>query len=409
MRTLSLLNIIVALCIGVQDIYAQWTLLPDNAHPNVSASFSNKDTGFVATGGKLVLRTTDAGYSWKSFSVTQDIHVVKALEDGIVFAGGGAIFKSANYGILWDSIYTQRRQFPVQTTYALSFTTVSNGVISGECDIEYTVNGGFTWNIAYIIVPSLVLSSFGLNSTVIYCGGRFNEYSLGTMMKTTDGGANWSHLMLNLPLYYAPQGVLAIHFFNERKGIVGGSKGGNKRSYAVLVTTDGGETWDTTKFVFPYTVNTIAFADSVRGFIGDAAGNIYSTTDGGTTWQNDNVPSNGRSINSIAIAGGVAVYAVGDGGLILKRDLPTNVNDAIEQQRFSMYPNPTSVTIRFRLGREYIGALVTIVDVLGRQMFTAEFNEQEFDVDMSTYRQGMYVVTMQRGSMMDSQMLMLVE
>ncbi|MBL0321280.1 MAG: hypothetical protein IPP80_02665 [Ignavibacteria bacterium] len=57
------------------------------------------------------------------------------------------------------------------------------------------------------------------------------------------------------------------------------------------------------EYIFWYDVNTIAFADSLRGFIGDAAGNIYSTTDGGITWKNDNAPSSGRSINSICVAG----------------------------------------------------------------------------------------------------------
>lgn len=171
-----------------------------------------------------------------------------------------------------------------------------------------------------------------------------------------------------MPLFYAPNGIRGIHFFNETHGIIGGPINPPQSSGAkqppVLKTLDGGASWDTPEFDFQYAVNTITFVNELYGYVGDINGNIYSTTDGGTTWKNDNVPSGGRSINSIAVAGGSVVYAVGDSGLILKLDLVTSVS---------------------------------MTDIIGKEVFSTTATSPIVDVDMSAAVPAVYCVRVRVG------------
>ncbi|MGE5353163.1 MAG: YCF48-related protein [Acidobacteriota bacterium] len=100
-----------------------------------------------------------------------------------------------------------------------------------------------------------------------------------TILKTTDGGTNWT-----------PQGTMPLtsylqigcYFIDANTGWIGGEGG-------VYKTTDGGKTWNNQSG--PFGITKVFFIDkntgwAVGGHDGSTPvnGDIFKTTDGGTTW-----------------------------------------------------------------------------------------------------------------------------
>lgn len=120
--------------------------------------------------------------------------------------------------------------------------------------------------------------------------------SLGTLMKTKDGGKNWTTQCMGF------SAIRDLYFVDENIGwIVTGGDIHDSADGAILKTTDGGLTWkdqlrdlwDYSKITYPFRVfRAITFVDRNRGW---ATGSkwvndtlnvavIYKTTNGGETW-----------------------------------------------------------------------------------------------------------------------------
>ncbi len=417
MRAPFILLIALAVC-GPYVLLAQWIVLPSTGDQiYYCVSFPNSNTGFIAAGASIY-KTEDSGKTWTETMLQYGVRTLSFPANDVGYAGGAIVYKTTDGGESWDSIYTPNQCTGSRLIRSVAFVRENQGIIVGECLVERTIDGARTWrrceNTAEMpMYPGSAISNYAGRLMHLDSWSE-SELSQGSLWRSTNSGETWVAVKgwLFFPESIGMQ-IQTITHNGEFRIWIGGNRynrsiWGRRTTSRVFFTTDGGETWDTTKYVFPYTVNTIAFADSLRGFIGDTAGNIYSTTDGGTTWQNDNVPSGGRSINSIAIAGGTAVYAVGDGGLILKRELVTSVAEGGEGQPMGVYPNPTHGTIRIRVGAEHIGALLTVSDMFGRTILTITVNDQDTDVDLRSYPQGTYVITMHHSRTIESRMMIMM-
>jgi len=148
-----------------------------------------------------------------------------------------------------------------------------------------------------------------------YKGGK------GRILKTTDGGNNWT-LCGNPPSTY----YYSVYFANENTGWVAGN--------SIIKTTDGGNTWIRQKS--PSTVSSIFF---LNDNIGWAVGNgIFKTTDGG--------------------------------GMVSVKDEKKPRNNLPEQiELFQNYPNPfnPSTTISFQLST-ISSVKLKVFDILGREV-----------------------------------------
>lgn len=107
------------------------------------------------------------------------------------------------------------------------------------------------------------------------------------LFKTNDGGKSWS------VVYQGDLGAWwnAITMINRDTGYAVSDAPQNRSRFLVVKTIDGGETWNElpnaplTNGDFGWT-RSINFVSSLVGFFGGASnGNVYSTTDGGASWQ----------------------------------------------------------------------------------------------------------------------------
>jgi len=77
-----------------------------------------------------------------------------------------------------------------------------------------------------------------------------------------------------------PSGVypLALDFINSNEGWV-------IDNYALIHTTDGGLTWNLQDVPTEYLMNSVCFISETHGWIATDYGTVYHTTDGGNTWE----------------------------------------------------------------------------------------------------------------------------
>jgi photosystem II stability/assembly factor-like uncharacterized protein len=188
--------------------------------------------------------------------------------------------------------------------------------------LHRSTDGGATWNAISNMPdssPAGVCGRSVVNEKVMYGAGTNDPNLPGPgLVKTTDGGASWTHTDLR----QHADNLIDVYFSDEKTGwIVGGKKDSScpaiKPGYethpqysqlkpVVLKTTDGGATWvNKAAGVAGFDCGEwgwkIQFLDAMTGFVAlenFTAAAILNTTDGGETWVRvPIVDGNGKSIN----------------------------------------------------------------------------------------------------------------
>ena len=160
------------------------------------------------------------------------------------------------------------------------------------------------------------------------------EYAHWKLLKTTNGGDNWVEMSGNIPFTYGY--AFTVKFIDENTGFVGG--GYAPHYNRIYKTTNGGNTWiqltigtylnkgeeNNRELLCTYKsggINSIIFKDSNTGYAvaGDGGGYyraIYSTTDGGSTWNDKYVGEEESGLFSIYVTDTGKGWAVGFNGAI---------------------------------------------------------------------------------------------
>ena len=200
-----------------------WTeYIFSNLRPTIAFSyfddlyFLNKDTGFVVAGALknfYLLKTIDGGINW-------------AIKDSLI---------SIDNTVRW---------------YDMSFYNNSLGVVvSSKKNLQkYTTDGGETWSFSTAINDNffnMLKSVRWLSSTSVIALGEGNEF-YGVpinIYESTDGGINWTKANQSVLTCY--DRVKDTYFKNSNEGIGVGSNGFYKGF--VIKTSDGGNNWSTSE------------------------------------------------------------------------------------------------------------------------------------------------------------------
>ena len=138
-----------------------------------------------------------------------------------------------------------------------------------------TTDGGMNWSVKYKLcdMDYLFRICFVNNNVGFAAGGK-------ALLKTEDGGENWSVLKTDTTNH----GYSCLYFTDEDTGFVFGTG-------QILKTTDGGKNWKRS-FITQYddipSFQSVSFVDSQHGWgvcFGFYGNEIYRTTDGGKTWE----------------------------------------------------------------------------------------------------------------------------
>ena len=387
---LILTSCIVCWCPLYGQSSPAWQLLPNApvASRHNDVFFVTPEMGWIVNGAGEIYRTEDGGESWNRQLHLEDSH----------FRSVGFIDPLKGWaGNIGEG------EFGTSDTTAL----------------YQTLDGGTTWTPQNEFTgpkPKGLCGMFVVNDSMVVGVGRVRGPSF--FVKSTDGGETW--VSKDMSAYAA--GLIDVYFFTPESGIAVGltNVDHEQSSGVVLVTSDGGETWETHfttsrtgewgwKISFPsnqvgyvslqrnsqtpiyflkttdggasweekifyqsyYFVQGIGFIDETTGWIGgNSTYPTLETTDGGETWHSADF---GARVNRFRFLGDSLAYAVGREVYKFDRTTSVGITDQRPTVRepFKLYPNfpnpfHPQTTIEYALS-EPAPVLLTIFDITGRQ------------------------------------------
>ena len=248
------------------SINAQWVQYStpvggpiDNIH------FFNKDIGII-TSGEKVFKSIDGGENWTNTNLTlpsPNVFIVDTLYWYSINSEG--FYRTTNGGASWI-----KNELPGSGD-KIFFINRNVGFLSGHGQVLRTTDGGLTWSLNFSLENNLMITSFSFCNDSIGVAGGY-QY----IIKTTDSGKTWNRISQpdNYNNYYAgvclSNSKLVTIMWNEKQ-----------LKYEVLVSSDGGSSWEST-LVFNRLPNEIGFAGDSIGFVIGTA--IYKTTNSGKNW-----------------------------------------------------------------------------------------------------------------------------
>jgi photosystem II stability/assembly factor-like uncharacterized protein len=377
-----------------------------------SVEFVDSLSGWTAEGGSTIYKTTDAGTTWNGFPGdpmgVEGFSMLNKLYGWCVGeqASLGKILRTTNGGVTWTTQFQKNNRYLLGT----SGLSLEKNITSGSTQnfspdtgkVAQTINGGATWTERTIAdsIRQLRKMQFvdSLHGWIIYWTD-----SGGGLLRTTDGGSNFSMFPSPLPL--------ALSFLDSENGFI--IYGNVYRTY------DGGQTWEQRgqirdPFWGDVSTNTLSFVDTLNGWAygfqfyqGDITGTIYGTTDGGFTWTRELIGPV-RHIRDGIMLDRFHGWAVGDEGSVFAYRMVTSVPEklpavptrsALKQN----YPNPFNPTtsIEYEVVRPSL-VDITVYDLSGKEVHTLVHQMHEPGVyriqfNARSLASGVYVYRMKAG------------
>ena len=238
-----------------------------------SGDFVDSSYGWVVGGAQRVFKTWDGGHTWvrqRTGAFSSDFWDVCFLDslNGWVVGTDGWVYHTTDGGADWDRQGPESR-FP---TYAVCFLDSLNGWIAGYLGrIARTFDGGETWT----DVPSgtsewLFRLHFRSPNRGWLCGDE------GTLLF-------WDGVSWTAQTSGAFDFLWGGDFIDDDTGwVVGGDR-------TILKTTDGGQNWTPQDVPLQacYSLYDVCFVDSAEGWVSGFLGTILHTTDGGENWERE--------------------------------------------------------------------------------------------------------------------------
>ncbi|MBN2057376.1 MAG: IPT/TIG domain-containing protein [Candidatus Saganbacteria bacterium] len=245
------------------------------------------------------------------------------------------ILKSTDGGESWDDNLDSSTD--IQAIYDIFFINDTTGWACGSISgtnpsIIYTTNGGTSWNNlgGGAGKPGVYTYEgiFFVNASTGWVVGHDNGTSGGKIYKTTDSGSNWA--AENYPDLKNADRLFDVYFINATTGWIAGyihDFGVGGTNAMVLKTTDGGANWTTNNSGLTPSFNAVDFIDANNGW---AAGfgnfaEVEQTTDGGTTNWSNVYRGATNNMYDIDVADLYNGWAVGGNGLIVRHKVDPTI------------------------------------------------------------------------------------
>jgi photosystem II stability/assembly factor-like uncharacterized protein len=280
----------------------QWLNPQPSGYNNSKVVFVDHQRGFILNINGDLEVTTDQGASWGitdhfPYATSFDVHA----NTGVIASYTGVLYLSQDNGNSWQFLQPDTiDQFAFVNVLSRDsfFVSTASGTIYATEDM------GHHWAEYHCGAPIECLS--WVNSMIGFVGS-----TTGAILKTVDGGKTWK--VLN-SVNYSPGNITAIDFPNADTGYA-------CRSDSVLITYDGGNTWQEHGPRLGYTPYAIDFVNSTTGIMAGESGTLLRSNDGGVTWTFTGVSSNAiyaRDLTSLTFVSVDTGFAIGQLGQIWK-------------------------------------------------------------------------------------------
>ena len=288
----------------------------------------------------------------------------------LLTTGSGDIYATTNGGTDWD---VQSTSCTCLMT-AIGFTDANHGIASGLGGLYYTENGGANWD----VMDDLPI--FGAAQIESFVGGKIIMIDDFSVYVSNDHGQSFTTTLFDtLTEFY----FTGLSFYDINNGFIMTGDG------ILYSTNNGGATWDLVSHNSFTSVSQMVFVDKLHGFLvqGNWKDWIYSTDDGGVSWSISYTAP--ESINKLKVTPNY-IYAVGNSGMLLRYQITTTDIESPVTNTFNAYPNPTSQMIY--LDAPASGLNYSITNVLGEVVLTGKTTSVLQQIDISQFATGMYVL-----------------
>lgn len=388
---------------GSSQTYS-WRQIPNSIYsftPFEDICFVDAYTGWTILSDGKTFKTTNGGYNWQlTATLPSSISGVSFMNElsGWVSSRNNVLHATTNGG----SNFSLVSNFPPPVPRGLQCINILNGHIIYGCGRETSdpvfiksTDLGETW-------ISRDLSHFAAGLADCYFTNEYRGFISGSVLVagfyhtvvlvTTDGGNVWS---LGYQGSRQNEQGRRISFADGQTGYIALERVSNPERF-VLKTTDGGFNWS--ELPFPnYNETSIGFVNGMTGWIGGFFNPLIGTTDGGASWFNSNL---GQNIMEIFLLRDTIGYACGN--YIYKYERTSGINSIGSEvpNKFELlqnYPNPFNprTTIVFSIPKA-CRVLIEVFDMAGKKSASSESKylppgRYEYAFDGSNFNSGVFI------------------
>ncbi|MBK9333772.1 MAG: T9SS type A sorting domain-containing protein [Ignavibacteria bacterium] len=385
--------------------------------------FLNENTGWIINFDGSTYRTFNGGLNWlyaENIELNRSIGFFNS-QDGIIgtLDLNRPLFRTSNSGANWIQV-TNLPNPPPRGICGISIingtTAVACGTYSGNARAYKTTDKGLSWSMIFSDTSkarSLVDTYFWSPDSGLIAGGyNTSTYSNGVavVLMTTDGGSTWNTVhKTNRPREWCWK----INFHSRTNGVISIER--NSGLSYILKTTNTGLNWTEIPFR-EYDQEGIGFLNDNTGWVGGWTGPTYKTTNGGTNWS---LAGWGENLNRFRFLSDTLAFAVGD-RIYKFKNYQVSVNQISSEipeayYLYQNYPNPFNpVTTIFYKLKSAGNTGLKIYNALGTEvasLVNEEQNAGEYKAvfDGSNFPGGIYFIRFTSGTFIDVKKMMLIK
>jgi len=371
-------------------------------------------------------KTIDGGLTWTPGAIEIGspasgiamIHAISATTAWVAaFPYSGTdtqgIYKTTDGGATWDRQNTALYNDAVSFANVVYFWDENIGFAQGDpvdgyYELYTTTDGGDNWNrVPQANIPDPVDGEYGYTSQVFVAGdAMWWTTNKGRIYRSYDHGNNFVVFQSPIEDFGGTTSSGEIAFNDANQGYLTNQAG------LLWTTSDGGETWNLVfpggdGVVFPGDIAAVPNSNVVyvAGAAGDLTGSAVSD-DGGATFTtlcDTEQHLDTRFISgTIGWSGTFSVSAV-EGGIFKYIGLDYTDTGSIadlEAKGFFAFPNPVVDVLRLS-AKENITE-VSVHNMLGQEVYNTKPSALNHQIDMSSFPNGTYVVSISIGNVKGS-------
>ncbi len=364
------------------QVFSQWIQKQSNTLNDLTdIYFIDNNVGYISGAYSTIIKTIDGGNTWSVLQTVVDsnskvsLMSIYAINQDTVLCSRVSLYKSSDACKTWSDIGGFGNLFG--TIFDIEFLNSQTGFFVGKAGELYkTDDSGNNWT---------QIGTCGSNQIKRVDSITAFLYD-GELYKTSDGGNSWK---LSTS-FGSLESMLSLDIVNNFKAycitvpnfIIGSNKAMSNKC-SIYVSNDGGDNWILKNTFNPNTndyCTSVAFTDSLTGYISTSLGFIYKTIDGGLTWKKDVMCSNGNYVYRLYKLLSNEIIGIGPDGFIIKlANQITNIQkkDLTEyKQIYSVYGLSDSKSIRIE---SKISSNVKIIlnDINGKTLFMLNYSLNE--------------------------------
>jgi len=264
-----------------------------------SIYFINQNTGWAVGRLGTILKTTDAGEHWieQNSNTLNELKSVFFYDQTIGWCSGdmGKIYKTADGGETW----TQYSAGTAARLNGVFFTSVSEGYVCGEYGtIMHSSDGGVTWTSQNSGQWS-ALTSIKFNNGI----GRITMMG-GQLLVTINGGTTWEVEDLN-----TASTINSVWFSSISDGVAVGDNG--------VLSLHNGSNWNTSQVFSNKNTMSVFMTAADTGWCAGQFGSINYTTNAWDSWTSQ-ISGTTQDLNGVFFIDSELGWACGNHGTIVK-------------------------------------------------------------------------------------------